>query len=661
MIFSENAYDRLMRTSPELTKYILSFVDLSTEVPENFGIELGVFILGSGSGVNLYVPVVSKGGNIFPIDSLFDPQEGMFFPMIESYVQSTLLSAGMNPGRAVTIPSNVNQNPNLRRLIDPPRTGKHAYAGTMVAEAAAQLSPAFKKAMLEKVASDKRFGLTLQNSGINLRDLTDALQHVKSASETVTVKSTPIDGLKVIVDGSDLPHDVVQSILNNGYGYLGDHDNPRLVVQYDAVNDGYTKMDAGLPGQVYEVVMKDGSLKAGFIAPRIRSIPTILDNSQLVNKAAFKPVMEETETKNLESKVIIFEDGTYMNAAMEPVIKATSVSNLNDMMLTLADQGKILDIYEVSPDLKGEHARGFIITPSGWIGPLSIYKRSQNETGVTLHVSGQEGVITHIHVSRSMAGNLLVSGTDIFVNGNAAFLVAKMSEMEPETNVGTASIKRNNVLLRTMQPLRVSRDGLDYYVNGQHVGDVVNFVKRIAEGEMFSKQASELMVKRAQHESTFTVYVSRGHDKSAANITDPNYVKGFVPEADNQTLPNMSNQQPNIDFAKMEQAAATGDKGVLESTIIAEFVNDPDMFETIGNYLPCIRESVDKIGRSIFLLRLNINSVSEQLEPGYLSGIMTSLRNTYRNLGDSYLKLKQVSASSQETTITEGTPTGEVV
>lgn len=660
MNFSENAFDRLMRTSPELTKYVLSFVDLTNDVPETFGIELGVFILGSGSGLTIYVPVVSKGGNIFPIDSLFNPNEGQFFPMIESYVQSVLINAGNNPGQAAKIPSTVNQNPNLRTLIDPPRTGKHAYASTMLPEAAAQMSDTYKKAFLEKIASDKSFGTKLQSAGVDLRDLLDALQHVKQASETVTVKDTPLEGLQVIVEGEGLPHDVVQNILSTGYGYIGAHPNPRLVVQYDAENDGYTTMDAGMPGQVYEVVMKDGSVKAGFVAPYIRSIPDMIDNSMAINRPAFVPVMTATPTKNQGSKVIIFEDGTYINADMNPVIKATSIANLDEIMLSLTDQGKLLDIYEVAPDLTGKHARGFLITPSGWLGPLAVYKRSQNEYGVTLHVSGTEGKITHIHVSRNMAGDLLVSGNDIFVNGNAAFLLADISDAEVETSVGTASIKRSTLLNRTMQPIRMSYDGAEFFVNNQPVGGIVNFVKRLAEGERFTKEATELLVKRAMTEKAVTVWASRGMDKAAGtNITDPNYVKGFTPPYDDQTLPQ-SSQEPKIDFNKIDQAAGTGDRGILESTILAEFVNDPDMFETIGNYLPCIRDSVDKIGRSIFLLRLNINAMSETVDPVYLSGTMMSLRNSYRNLGDSFLKLKQLASSSQES-VEGGAPTGEVV
>ena len=140
------------------------------------------------------------------------------------------------------------------------------------------------------------------------------------------------------------------------------------------------------------------------------------------------------------------------------------------------------------------------------------------------------------------------------------------------------------------------------------------------------------------------------------NIADPSYSsQGVNVPPQEELLPNV---QP--DFKAIQGATMTGDKSAIEATIIAEFVNDPDMFETLGTYLPVIREAVDRMGRSIFLLRLNINNMANAVDPTYLSGIMTGLRNSYRNLGDSYLKLSQLSASSHENGV-EQAPTGEVV
>ena len=122
MNFSDVAFERLSRTSPEISKYIISFLDLTADLPEQQGIELGVFILGTAMGVSLYIPVISKAGNVFPIDTVYNVQDSKFFPLIETYVQQALLSNVGDTGRPVTIPSQVNQNPSVRKLIDPPHT-----------------------------------------------------------------------------------------------------------------------------------------------------------------------------------------------------------------------------------------------------------------------------------------------------------------------------------------------------------------------------------------------------------------------------------------------------------------------------------------------------------------------------------------------------------
>ncbi len=652
MNFSDVAFERLSRTSPEISKYIISFIDLTADLPEQQGIELGVFILGTAMGVSLYIPVISKAGNVFPIDTVYNIQDSKFFPLIETYVQQALLSNVGDTGRPVTIPSQVNQNPSVRKLIDPPRTGKHAYAGTMLDEAAYQLSPAYKQAFLTKIASDKTFGLSLQSAGINVKSLVETLQK-QAETTTLTNVSKPGEGLKVVTEGTDLGDDVIQSILGKGWGYVGQHDNPRLAIEYDATNDGYTQLTGAIPGSVYTVVMKDGSLRNGFIPPRTRTPAGLVDSSANVNTASFVPKTEINDTNNLDSKIIVFEDGTYMTYSQNPVVRATTTSNMDDIIALLADRGKIHDIKEIAPGQNGAQFRGFLITDRGWLGPMAIYKKSINETGITYHVSGNEGRMTHIHVSDNLHGSLNVVGTDIFVNGKAAFIQSDPSKIEPESSVTVASVKRNLFVMKAMQPVTIKCDCLDYYINGAHVGGRLDLVRRLAEHEMLEAEIVDSLVKRASHDKLVTFWMSK---QAGNNIADPSYSsQGVNVPPQEELLPNV---QP--DFKAIQGATMTGDKSAIEATIIAEFVNDPDMFETLGTYLPVIREAVDRMGRSIFLLRLNINNMANAVDPTYLSGIMTGLRNSYRNLGDSYLKLSQLSASSHENGV-EQAPTGEVV
>lgn len=651
MNFSDTAFERLTRTSPEISKYIISFVDLTTDLPEDRGLELGVFVLGTNSGSSLYIPVMSKGGNVFPIDTVFNPAESAFFPLIEGYVFRAITANISEIGRPQVIPSQVNQNPSVRMLVDPPRTGKHAYAGTMLEEAAYQLSPKFKKMFIEKIASDKSFGKELQRVGVDVMSLMETL--TKKAEETTTISNVgPSFGLRVVTEGNGLPNDVIQSILGHGYAFIGAHDNPRLAIQYDAVNDGYTKLTGAIEGEVYDVVMKDGSLKCGFVPPKLRSAGQIVDSGASITRAVFAAKPNINETTNLSSKVIVFEDGTYIDYESDPVIKATSISSLPSVLARLADQGKVHSITDIGPTPCGCQLRGFVITDRGWLGPVSIYKKSVNEIGITYHVSGYDGRTSHIHVSDNLHGSVVVNGDDIFVRSSAAFLECQASNTEVETSVTTASMKRNMFMMQNMLPMDMKREGSDYYLNGALVGQELGLVKRLAEEERIEANLINSLIKQASQNSHVRFWISK---EAALNSIDSSYTMGVTPPAQDQLFDNV---QP--EFNNIQQAAGTNDRSILEATILSEFVNDPDMFETLGSYLPIIKEAIDKLGRSIFLLRLNINDISNMVDTSYLSSTMIALRNTYRNLGDSYLKLSQLSNSSHETG-QEQAPSGEVI
>ena len=92
-------------------------------------------------------------------------------------------------------------------------------------------------------------------------------------------------------------------------------------------------------------------------------------------------------------------------------------------------------------------------------------------------------------------------------------------------------------------------------------------------------------------------------------------------------------------------AAKTRDKSVIEASIISELLNDPDMFGTVSEYLPDIGQAVDRLGRTLFLARVNSNKLSDSMDPEALSNILTNLRSAYSNLGESYVKLEQIAAN----------------
>jgi hypothetical protein len=127
MDFSDIALAKLLQTVPELGNYILTFKDVSEELQDDTGIQVGIFVLRVGAEL-FYVPVVSKNDNVYPIDSIFFDSKKKFFPLTKKTVALVTSPSQLEPGKATDIPKHVDGNPSVYNMISPPRTGKFVYA-----------------------------------------------------------------------------------------------------------------------------------------------------------------------------------------------------------------------------------------------------------------------------------------------------------------------------------------------------------------------------------------------------------------------------------------------------------------------------------------------------------------------------------------------------
>ena len=127
MNFSQMALEKLNAASPGLSKYVIAFKDMSSELQDSDGVEVGVFIMRNG-GSMFYVPVISRGGVTFPIDSIYLADRKAFFPLTKKTLEQIQTSQNTNVGMAARIPQGAIKNPDLKDLVVPPRTGKFMYA-----------------------------------------------------------------------------------------------------------------------------------------------------------------------------------------------------------------------------------------------------------------------------------------------------------------------------------------------------------------------------------------------------------------------------------------------------------------------------------------------------------------------------------------------------
>ena len=88
------------------------------------------------------------------------------------------------------------------------------------------------------------------------------------------------------------------------------------------------------------------------------------------------------------------------------------------------------------------------------------------------------------------------------------------------------------------------------------------------------------------------------------------------------------------------------DAQVMEASVISQLLEVPDLFEYINEYLPEIDESVNKLGRLLFLLRVKIDQLAMTMDSDSVFALVSQVKNVYKQLGESAIKLKGIAAAS---------------
>ena len=129
MDFYDIALAKFLQSFPELGNYIVTFQDLTSQLsnPEESENSIGVFIIKAGLEY-YYVPVIAKGSNLYPIDSMFSVSKEKFLPLTPKTVISIINAQSFNMGSPTKVPDVVPRNPSVYDLVNPPRTGKYVYA-----------------------------------------------------------------------------------------------------------------------------------------------------------------------------------------------------------------------------------------------------------------------------------------------------------------------------------------------------------------------------------------------------------------------------------------------------------------------------------------------------------------------------------------------------
>lgn len=607
MEFSDIALAKLLQTAPDLGPLVLNFQDVTDELGEDAACRVGVFVMRSGAEV-MYVPVVSRGEDVYPIDSIFVESTKRFLPLTRRVIDSIVASGQVEPGRPTKIPQTVSQNPSVYSLINPPRTGKYAYASaSRLVEFLAQLPQHVKQATYEKIAAEKSVYDSLDKM-FSLKAIFDVLRHQPESLASRT-NEAPIS--VVTSPQAGMSQEAISNILNDGYHIVGTQPTRRVAV---AVQDFNSK------GMVREVSAVDAD----------RDYDVAFRNG--TTREAFLPKMHRYQRGG---KVLaLFTNGDY------------AVGNSMVAVGEQLERQKVLDrLFDMRPpvllrDIMAGDEFVLMTVDGEFLGPFRADGVVLNGYGVEIKTCGCGATISKVCGYRNFAGKADLVESTLYVPSNTVVIrLGKDVSFETECSVnGTARRLEFSQLQMLGSELNLGFDGIEFSANGRALGGVPQVMEMLVVREGVDPDVAKNFVKQAQETKFVKIYMSKkaSTDYNAAEI--PQY--GVLPDKAGDVAMN------GAFMPAVQQASALGDSQVVEATVISELLQVPDMFEQIQEYLPDIEEAVDKLGRIMFMSRVHINRLGESLDSDSVFSLLAQIKSVYRLLGDNLLKLRRLTTTS---------------
>jgi len=627
MEFYDIALAKLLQTLPELGNYIVTFKDVSEELSDDNGVQVGIFILKAGTEY-MFVPTVSKGDNVYPIDSIFISSKGKFFPLTRKTL-NLISSISQNvPGKATKIPDTVTKNPDLSQLINPPRTGKFVYASSSrLGDFLSSMPNSLKSFTIEKIAAEQSMYENL-HSLFNLKDIFDHLKAAPGGLAAVT-NQAPVSILDV--PSTKMTDSEIQTVLDVGYVVQGAPTTSKVAVSHlDYNKSGSFTQVSNLDGdRDYELMLANGNSREAFIPKQI---------------VDFRRKRYDCSGNTPGSAVAIFTNGDY--AIGNNFISVGDIKNRKAVLTSLFDFTPPV----LPKDLTRDATFALITTNSELIGVFKASDVSINNLGVEISTTALSGNFStvRIHAYRNFAGSCMLDTSDRHRNelyvpyASLVLMLGKDVTGNMEKSVNSAFKKREISEAGSLlgHQVDVGFDGIEFFIGRKPMGKEANVMKRLVVEEGIDPVQAAHFIKQARENRFVKIYLS----KSAAEAAAPAEIPQYGAQLPSQPKPGLNGSfVPNV-----QSALKTNDAQSVEATIISELLQTPDMFEMISEYLPDIEECIDRLGRILLLSRVNIEKLADGNDSDNVFAFLANLKAVYRMLGDNYMKLEEMIAMKPE-------------
>ena len=610
MTLATMAANRLNLQAPELSKFVVAFKDLSDELPENTGVQVGMFILDI-SGKYVYIPTVSKAGTIQTLESMFDADSKTFIPITKKSVK-WMIEKGHLLGKADRIPKHVARDPDLYDAIVPPRTGKFVYASEgRIGGFFATLPNHIKQATLTLLDED----YDLQNAIADVMDMDIIRENLEKETPTYSAPMGP-EAPIVITSAEGLSEEQVQEIMSKGYIVKNPPKSSRVAVESsDSSLLSLTTLSNLCPGMAAMAMKQDGSWVG---VASLKMVKKYTDDR--LNKA-YDPcrgkVEKDTGVVAFTEDGEIITDGTVIISGKEcsysDVIERIKCKRATDI-----DQGE----------------KGMIFTGSAFYGPLTANLVTK-ANGWTTICTDEHKVMIHSGVKTLLD----IQGQSMIMSDSAMFYPIT-GEASMEHDISMAQMKASIEMERMLpyQSTLVHRNGV-YAVDGREIGNKPQIVEHLLKSWEIDVPSVETFVKKAEQQNSVIVKMAATAPKGAK--VQPHYQQGEQPMSEQQMTGDARQRAMGMASA-VKKVKDVSDREVMEATIISEMLQNPDLEGSIREYLPEIHQAVDRLGRSLFLMRINTDKLSDKMDAEALNNIFTATRNAYRILGENYVMLQNL-------------------
>lgn len=589
MNFTTIATKRLSEQLPELSQYVTTFADVSDESPEDTDTHMGIFTVKVKNSI-MYIPVIGQGTVVFPIECIMYENDGTKFLPVSKDVIRKVLDEDFSLGCAVDTPIGVEKNPSLLEAVVPPRTGKFVYASSRLTSLIDALPPSMRQYISAGISEDTLHELS---EFLDVEDLKEALG--KDDME-FTPDAKPIP--KVVSEG-DLSEEQKQEVLANGYTVINPCTIPVVMVESQD-RDEFTYSQAMIEGDSTIAVDIEGRGLGVMRLPMERGYKSAyLSEDGRVSCGDLPKFVCYARTESpdvLSRNTIVPLDRVVRGQRIVPFTGLRYLSPMDVVEVTLTNRGvRIVSMdYTIvcSPDIK------------------TLYER----IGDTVYLG-------------STAAAVLVKGDYI-------------QDLESDINKAQFNHNRLENMVLPYSATIMHRDGV-FAVDGKEIGPEVKMMEHsVVRWAMPVDQARSLMDSVRSKGITMIKMAGIG-----PNSTSPSPIVSYGATPQPSVAVTGNKEDRDRGMATVRSAVNTGDPQVVQASIIAQILCNTDMDSTISEYIPDIGDAVDKLGRTLLLVRLNTSKLSDRLSSDEISTLVTSIRNTFKDLGNSYVRLKALVAA----------------